>query len=61
MNLIGTVTNKTSGIWVHIPALRATYGPLSYLGSGSDYDYGDRVLVLDLGADDYIVAGVIHP
>lgn len=59
--LIGTVTNKTSGIWVHINTLRAEYGPLSYLGTGGDYAKGDRVAVSKVGPDEYIVVGVIRP
>lgn len=58
---IGTVTNKTSGIFVRIPALRAEYGPLSYLGTGGDYAIGNRVLVSRVGPDEYVVIGVVRP
>lgn len=61
MILIGIVTNVSSGVWAHIPALRAEYGPLSYLGEAGDYSTGDRVAVSSAGSDEYIVLGVVHP
>lgn len=61
MNLIGTITNKTSGIFVNIPALKAEYGPLSYLGEDGDYAIGAKVLVTRVGADEYVVVGVVRP
>ena len=61
MNYVGTVTNKTSGIFVSIPALKAEYGPLSYIGEAGEYAIGDKVLVTGVGADEYIVVGVVLP
>lgn len=61
MNLTGTVTNKASGIFVNIPVLKAEYGPLSYLGDASDYTVGAKVMVSRVGADEYVVVGVLHP
>ena len=61
MNFIGVVTNVNAGIWVNITALKAEYGPLSFLGQSADYSRGDRVLVSKVGPDEYIVLGVIGP
>lgn len=60
--LIGQVESVTSqGVFVNIPALRTTYGPLSYIESIDGYHQGNRVAVSKVGPDEYIVVGVIQP
>lgn len=61
MNTLGTITNMASGMFVSIPALKAEYGPLSFLGEQGDYAIGDKVLVTRVGADEYVVVGVVSP
>lgn len=57
----GVVTNVSDGVWVQIPALKAEYGPLSYLDDQRIYTKGDRVLVGRVGPDEYVVLGIVHP
>lgn len=61
MNLLGTVTGYSGGLFVNIPALKTEYGALSHLGEESDYSVGDRVVVSRVGPDEYVVLGVVHP
>lgn len=62
MTLIGIITTPNSGgYYVHIPALKTEYGPLSYLGEPGDYASGDRVAVTKVGPDEYIILGVVRP
>lgn len=58
---LGLLRNKNQGLWVQIDALKAEYGPLSFLGAESDYTVGDRVAVGEVGPDEYIVLGVLRP
>lgn len=60
MNLTGTVTGVASGIYVQIPVLKAEYGPLSYVELGYEYVVGDRVLLVQVGTDEYVVAGMLR-
>ena len=61
MIYLGTITNINGGIWVQIRALSAEYGPLTHLGLPSEYAKGDRVALANVGPDEYIVLGVVHP
>lgn len=62
MTLIGTITTQNSGgYYVHLPALKTEYGPLSYLGEPGDYAPGDRVAVTKVGPDEYLILGVVRP
>lgn len=58
--MIATVTRvSAAGVWVSAPSVLpgVEMGPLMYLGAVSGYTAGDRVLLTEVGPDDYVVAG----
>lgn len=62
MGYVGNITSITSnGFYVYIPRLRAVYGPLDYVGEVGDYAEGNRVALMDIGSDDYVVIGPLKP